>query len=382
MHKIKWTEVEGRQKLDALLDEIANVYTVSESAQTIMEMTRAGEVNLTAVVDAVMKDPSLAAELIRLANSPLFGQAKQVSDIKRAVVVLGMQELHNIAAAMSMMAAFATPNPLSTELRNLSVLSAATARLTARHLGTVDESEAFLSGLLAEIGAMACNAVDTVHYTALWQSVRGDREARARLETERYSEDSAEIGYLVLKRNKLPEGVASAVRAAAVRAAPGERGMLGRITAFSRRVTPLILLAAETSNENILNEDIPAAAEAEGLPSVPAAHWAEICVQAAVTAELGLRGETMLSNDVDNEELVSAASEDPAAFEMSEIVYAETTARRTHAQSIMMNNPGSSVRMDGEPMTLKKRILPIRAALAVVAAVGAVGAIYWFFFAA
>ena len=377
MHKSKWTDVDDSQKLTALIDEITGVCTVSESAQRVMELTRAGEVNLSSVVDAVMKDPSLAAELIRLANSPLFGQAKQVSDIKRAVVVVGMQELHNIAAAMSMMAAFSAPDPLSLELRNLSVLSAAIARLTARHLGKVEESEAFLAGLLAEIGAMACNAVDTVQYTALWRSAYGDRGARNRYEAARYTTGSEEIGYLVLKRNKLPDEVAAAVRA------DSESGLLGGITSFARRVAPLIVIAAETSNVEILNRDIPKIAEELNLPPLVPEQWMKICVEAAVTAELSLRGEAMLSeaeteDDAEGEAEPSKKRPDPAAFEMDEIVYAETEARRTHVHSILLNKPESSIRLTGGETSGRR--LPERMLFAAFLAAAA-GAFYWFFFA-
>ena len=62
---------------------------------------------------------------------------------------------------------FATPEKLSHELRASSVLSAAVARLVARELG-VDESSAFLAGLLCEIGAMACLAVDSSEYNTIW----------------------------------------------------------------------------------------------------------------------------------------------------------------------------------------------------------------------
>lgn len=369
MRKPKWTEVEGDLKLNALLSEIAEVCTVSETAQKVMNLTRAGEVNLTAVVDAVMKDPMLAADLLRLANSPLFGQAKQVQDIKRAVVVVGMQELHNIAAAMSMMAAFASPNPLSVQLRNASVLTAATARLTAKYLGKVEESAAFLAGLLAEIGAMACTAVDAVQYSELWDRALGDRDARVKFEQLRYTVSGDEIGYQVLKNNRIPDEVAAAVRGNLE-----QGGMLGRITEFSRRAASLIIQAAETTDAKILKEDIPALAEQIGMPKLAPSMWVQICVQAATTAELSLRGEIMLTDNVD-EATLSHPPADPAAFDMKEIVHAEKEARRTQTQTVIMGVSESGVRLVA---TGRTSMVPILAGVALAAVAAA--AAYWFFF--
>jgi HD-like signal output (HDOD) protein len=366
MKQQKWTEVEDDRKLTVLLREISDVCTVSESAQRVMELTRAGEVNLTAVVDAVMKDPMLAAELLRLANSPLFGQAKQINDLKRAVVVIGMQELHNIAAAMSMMAAFASPNPLSEKLRNTSVLSAATARLTARVFGNVNESTAFLSGLLGEIGAMACTAVDTTQYTALWSSALGDRGARAKYEEARYTATSDEIAYHVLKQNRLPDDVAAAVRGNVEKG-----GLLGQITDLARQAAPLIIQAAEESNAKILLEDIPALADSIGLPHLDPAEWMGICLKAAATAELSLRGELMLTDDIDAKN-ISHLPADPAAFEMKEIVHAETEARKTQTQTLIMASPEKAVRLNAAE-TNRTTIIVI--VVAVAAAAGAV--VFW-----
>ncbi len=364
----KWTEVEEDRKLTVLLREITDVCTVSETAQRVMELTRAGEVNLTAVVDAVMKDPLLAAELLRLANSPLFGQAKQIDDLKRAVVVIGMQELHNIAAAMSMMAAFASPNPLSEKLRNTSVLSAAFARLTAKVLGNLNESTAFLAGLLGEIGAMACTAVDTTQYSTLFQNAAGDRGVRAKLETERYTAASDEIAYHVLKQNRLPDDVAAAVKGDIE-----QSGLLGQITDLSRQAAPLIIRAAEEAEAKFLIEDIPALADLLGLPRLDPNRWMEICLKAAATAELSLRGELMLTDETDIQSL-SHPPQDPAAFEMKEIVYAETEARKTQTQTVIMASPEKPVRLDGVKTS---RTPPVLAVLVLAAAAG-VGAALWF----
>lgn len=340
-----WLVVPPERKLSALVRRINESCTVSESAQEVMNLTRAGkEISVTKVADAVMKDPALATEILKIANSPLFGQAKHVIDLKRAVVIVGMQELHNIAAAMSMMTAFATGDPLSKSLRDTAVLSAAVARFLAKRLD-LDESEAFLSGLLSEIGAMACVAVDTTDYRQIWQEANGQFDIRALLEAKRYTASSEDIGYHLLIEKQLPEEVAEAIKQGVGEGAD----LLASVTVFSRRVSPLIVKAANESDATILHETIPALYDELGLPDIGTPSLIEICIEAAKLAELSLRGEASL---VEEDPVESLGKKDPAVLDIEEIVYTETEERKTLTAEAVSIKKTAGVRM-GESTATK-----------------------------
>ncbi len=362
-----WTNAPLDRRLSVLLASIDAICTVSESAQQVMNLTRAGnDVSLTAVVDAVMKDPALAAEILKIANSPLFGQARQVYDLKRAVVVVGMQELHNIAAAMSMMAAFSTPEPLSKSLRDGSVLSAAVARLLARKLGMTDESQAFLSGLLAEIGAMACVAIDGENYKKIWNEANGRFETRSTLESERYTASSEEIGYHVLIGKQIPEVVAEAIKQTS-----REENLLASITSFSRWVAPLIIKAANENNAAIVQNDIPTLYKSLQLPELASEELIQICIAAAELTELSLRGEmSLVDGDENSEQAAHILKADPSAQDISEIIHTETAERKTlEMEAALHAKP--AVRMGavaGEP-TFVKGMVAVGIVLAIAAAI-------------
>ena len=367
MRNENWIDVPEERKLGALLRRINDTCTISETAQEVMNLTRAGgDISAARVADAVTKDPVLATEILRIANSPLFGQAKQVSDLKRAVVVVGMQELHNIAAAMSMMAAFATADPLSKSLRDTSVLSAAVGRYIAKRL-SLDESEAFLSGLLSEIGAMACVSVDTADYKQIWQEAKGQFETRALLETRRYTTRSEDIGAQLLKEKRLPDKVAEAIK----RGSGTDDGLLSRVTLFARRVSPLIVKAANENDAEIVQVEIPALYQKLNLPEIGIPHLIEICIEAAELAELSLRGEASLVEEDDSTEDLPMAKKDPAVFDIEEIVYAETEERKTlTAEAALVARP-PAVRMGQTSEVKSSRMWIVIAIVFVIASAGA-----------
>ena len=59
--------------------------------------------DLAAVVG---RDPSLAARLLKIANSAFYGFRSQVETISRASAILGMQKIHDLVLAASVTKAF------------------------------------------------------------------------------------------------------------------------------------------------------------------------------------------------------------------------------------------------------------------------------------
>lgn len=277
-------------RLSKVLDRVSEVCPVPATSQHVMALTQRDDAMLGPVVDAVAKDPAIAAEVLRIANSPIFGRSRQISDLRRAVVAIGMRELHHMAGAMAMMAAFPKEGELSLHLHGISMLSATFARLLATKVGGMDPKDAFMAGLLCEIGAMACISVDGKHYMALWEQCTGDPHKRSVLESARYGAPSEFVGAQMLARNKLPNLVVNAVAGSIVMPTEALQPSQ-RITVLSRAVAPLIVQAVNEQNRSILEEDIPSLADRLGFGGLPKPDLLSLCLDAGQVAELTLRGE-------------------------------------------------------------------------------------------
>ncbi len=301
---MKWIDVDVADRPAAVIGQVTEVCAIPASVQRVVELTRSDKSSNLLVVDAVSKDPALAAEVLRIANSPFFGQTRQVKDLGRAVVVLGMQELHNSAMAMFMLARFATDHDLSQELHSSSVVSATASRMLAQELGRIDQSTAFLSGLLAEIGAMACLSVDTEGYAEIWRLAKGSFETRAQLEKERYGATSEFIGAGMLARNQLPLDVIEAI-GTSVESPPLERSLLAGITLFSRCLVPILVQAVQEEDIGAFEESVSDLASRLSFLQIETKKLVQISLNAGTAAELGLRGEVMLieKDEKDGEEV-------------------------------------------------------------------------------
>lgn len=99
-------------------------------------------------------DPNLAAIVLKVVNSALFGFPGQIDSISRAVRLLGIEQLHDMVLGASAISSLALPNdmvPLKTFWR-CSLFSGVLAKLMANELNLRNSESLFVIGLLHEIG--------------------------------------------------------------------------------------------------------------------------------------------------------------------------------------------------------------------------------------
>src|SRR6476646_1503401 len=90
---------EGRHDL---LKSIPSVPAILQSL--VAEVAQAPEkVDLNRVAELIARDKSIAAQCLRLANSPLFGRGSRTDSVRGAVRTLGIAHIRDIAFSTMMM---------------------------------------------------------------------------------------------------------------------------------------------------------------------------------------------------------------------------------------------------------------------------------------
>ena len=176
----------------------------------LIDDDRAGAKKL---VELIERDQALTARLLRLANSAFFGQARKVSTIPRAVLLLGFSTVRNLALGVKVWDTLGT-GVSRKELEALwthAVQVAAAARTIARQQRQVNPDEAFTSGLLHDVGQL----VLALRFKELyWDTVRKatSTEHLVGLEQSTLGVDHAEVGSWLLEAWNLPALMVEAVR--------------------------------------------------------------------------------------------------------------------------------------------------------------------------
>ncbi len=140
----------------AAIARAGQLATLPEIALEVMRL--ADDPNCTGDdLDRVLsRDPALSARVLKIVNSAYYGQRREVTSIDTGIVVLGFAAVKNIAVAASLARMFrvatATNGFEPRELWHHSIAVATAARLIAGRQSGVDPSDAFLAGLMHDIG--------------------------------------------------------------------------------------------------------------------------------------------------------------------------------------------------------------------------------------
>lgn len=124
-------------------------------ALEVLRLARNPRVSVEGLAETIERDPALAAKLLRYANSSYYAGNQSIVSLPQAVIRLGVRGTKLLALSFSLTEA------VDRELRDYdfrtfwqrSLTTAVTARRLARHSVRSLADEAFLVGLLADVGS-------------------------------------------------------------------------------------------------------------------------------------------------------------------------------------------------------------------------------------
>ncbi len=108
--------------------------------------------------NVIAKDTSMAARLVRYANSPLYMGINNVSSVKAAITRIGLDAVKNAILSLAMRDVFSsTRKSIEKRMESLwqhSVSVASKATVLAEHFSHLNPDEAMLAGLIHDIGTI------------------------------------------------------------------------------------------------------------------------------------------------------------------------------------------------------------------------------------
>ncbi len=176
-------------------------------AQKVMHMLGDPRTTNSSLGDALSTDMAMASRILQMANSPFFGARQKISSISQGIFVLGHSALRSLIITVCTKGIFKNPGLMEEKLWEHSLGAAVASRCIAGRTNLMDKDEAFLGGLLHDIGRMILIVVYRDDYTPLFQKSYNQSVGMAKLismEKEEFGYDHAEIGARVISKWRLP----------------------------------------------------------------------------------------------------------------------------------------------------------------------------------
>jgi HD-like signal output (HDOD) protein/GGDEF domain-containing protein len=142
--------------LEKFVARANQLYTLPAVAMEVLQLTNCPRVDTAALKLCIERDPALVSKILRTVNSSLFGLVRDVTDLNQAITLLGIKPLKLLVLGFS-----APPKLLSgIEQQSLAqywkraLVKAIAARELSARYENVDADDAFLAGLLQDIGML------------------------------------------------------------------------------------------------------------------------------------------------------------------------------------------------------------------------------------
>lgn len=169
----------------------------------LMALCDREDAGIAQIAAVVGKDAGIAARVVSIANSPYYGRLRGLETIDQCLAVLGTTTIRRLALNQSVAELFGRFQ----ESRNCDLsyfwfhgLSVAvTARKLAEHLHYPNADEAYLAGLLHDVGQLALLSTEGERYLAMFTHFTGEQELMRR-EQETFGLTHAEVGAWLAER--------------------------------------------------------------------------------------------------------------------------------------------------------------------------------------
>ena len=183
--------------------ETAKVPALPQVLLKLLQLTDDDAATMSEIAAVVERDPGLCTRLLTAANSPGLRRGKELRSIAHCLTSLGTRLIRSIATCLALQSMFdrryEAVRPDLAEYWRHSIRVAETARELATACGYPQPDEAYLGGLLHDIGELVLLSAQGSTYAQLLSSARSETKLVA-LENEHLGAHHGEVGAWVVDR--------------------------------------------------------------------------------------------------------------------------------------------------------------------------------------
>ncbi len=199
-----------------LLSQADNLPALPHTVAKLLEELNDPNVDLGKISREIALDQSISAKILRLVNSSFYGMPGRIGDLRQAVVVLGLETVKNVILSVSIVKAFASIKssdaPFTLEFFwHHTVGTGLITQILARRQGLIEKNDAFVAGLLHDIGKLLLLWVSPEDFARILEAVHNEDLFFWEAEEKYVIGNHAVIGGWLAEKWRLPEHITQAI---------------------------------------------------------------------------------------------------------------------------------------------------------------------------
>jgi len=180
-------------------------------ASKVLSMIEDPDLSIREICRVLADDPALAARVLAISRSVYYAQRTQPKSLQGAIQVVGLRALRYILIAAATQGLFMANNNVSARLWSHSLAVALACRILSERVNYPDGEQAFLTGLLHDIGEMILFHGDQNGFERIVGEAQKSGASLVEKEKETYAFDHAFIGLTLLDSWNIDAEIGKAV---------------------------------------------------------------------------------------------------------------------------------------------------------------------------
>src|SRR5277367_1744280 len=190
------------------IKKVTTIATLPEVTAHIVSTVEDPKSTASQLHKIVGHDPALVTRILKVVNSAFYGLPGQIGSVERAIVLLGLNAVKNIAVAASLGQLFRgvklCDEFTAKDLWTHCIAVAVTARELAKQLKMPIGDEAFLAGMIHDIGLLINLQLEPEKLTAVCERIKGGSSDFCAAEREIIGMDHQQLGQALAELWKFP----------------------------------------------------------------------------------------------------------------------------------------------------------------------------------
>jgi len=191
------------------------LFALPKPYRELRRLQQNGEASSATISHALKNDPALSAQVLKIANSSLYGLKSKIDTISRAVTIIGQDAVLNLVLAttsIQMFSKYKLPNFDIQEYWEHSLRTAVLTQELAKTCNVLQTESYFVAGLLHDIGTMVIAVKLPELSRALYMRLPDDLSPKHQVEFQSLGFTHADVGGELFSLWSFPEHLIDAVK--------------------------------------------------------------------------------------------------------------------------------------------------------------------------
>lgn len=202
-------ENERHVEIEQFISRIKDLPTLPVVMDKIVTLTSDPDVSISAVEEAISTDPVISTKLLRIVNSAYFSFFREITSLRQAIVVLGLEATKNLVYGTAIISTFGRETKIKRfPLEGFWKYSVACGNICRTLASLLDYSfyeESFLAGLVHNIGKLVLARFKPNEFELSIEKAENESITLADAEIEEIGFNHNEIGQHLALRWRLPQ---------------------------------------------------------------------------------------------------------------------------------------------------------------------------------